>query len=335
MNSSIPPSLSVHKGWLTLIAKGSKECGLNIHDHFPGSFNKSLRHNVLDMRNTLQHMHASQSGDLVCLKSAKYVDPLTFGSYSLTLWTAPDLKTLLKYACDYCAVLGAPVRLNYHESQIGDAELWLSNNEPKNKESHVTYLGITLYLATLATMIQAIVGDESLKVHFKLVDFPYSESKKSLIEQHLNCIISEGSPIRKLCIERKYLHLPLPGYDQEIHFNAKNILRREAAELEKNDIVLQVYNTLNQFKNLENMSGEKVAGAMLLNIRTLNRRLAEVNTSYRGVLEKYKLERALHLLENPAINMTEIAFQLGFSDLSTFSRAFKRWTGKSPTKIIQ
>ncbi|WP_295898624.1 AraC family transcriptional regulator [uncultured Vibrio sp.] len=332
MISSLPPSLSIHKGWLTILTKGSKACGLNIKEYLPTIISADDRHNVQEIRHILQLLHTSQSGDQICIESAKWADPLTFGSYSLTLWTSPDLKTLLQHACDYSAVLGAPVRLHYHENQVGDAELWLTNNEPRNKESHVTYLGVTLYLATLAIMIRKIVGEEPPMIHFKLVDFPYGESKRTLLEQSLNCTISEGSAIRKLCIERKFLRTPLHGYDQEINFNALNILRKEAADLERNDIILQVFNTLNQFKSLENLSGEKVASAMLMNIRTLNRRLAEVNTSYRGVLEKYKLERALHLLEDSSVNMTEIAFQLGFSDLSTFSRAFKRWTGKSPTQ---
>jgi len=33
------------------------------------------------------------------------------------------------------------------------------------------------------------------------------------------------------------------------------------------------------------------------------------------------------------LSITEIAFMLGFSDLSNFIRAFKRWTGKSPTEF--
>ncbi|WP_414477928.1 helix-turn-helix domain-containing protein [Photobacterium damselae] len=81
------------------------------------------------------------------------------------------------------------------------------------------------------------------------------------------------------------------------------------------------------------MNGTDIASYLGISFRTLNRRLAEAETSYRSILQEYRLEKALNLLNNDKINMAEIAFRLGFSDLSTFSRAFKRWTGECPSKL--
>jgi AraC-like DNA-binding protein len=74
----------------------------------------------------------------------------------------------------------------------------------------------------------------------------------------------------------------------------------------------------------------EVARAMHMGGRTLQRQLEQEDTSFTRVLDEVRLERARQLLGDPALSVTDIAFRLGFADLATFSRAFKRWTGKPP-----
>jgi AraC-like DNA-binding protein len=73
-----------------------------------------------------------------------------------------------------------------------------------------------------------------------------------------------------------------------------------------------------------------VARALRMSGRTLQRRLEEEGTRFTEVLDRVRLERARVELGHPERSLTEIAFCLGFGDLATFSRAFKRWTGKPP-----
>jgi AraC-like DNA-binding protein len=73
-----------------------------------------------------------------------------------------------------------------------------------------------------------------------------------------------------------------------------------------------------------------VAGALHMSPRTLQRRLEEEGTRFTELLDRVRLERARLELGHPERSLTEIAFRLGFGDLATFSRAFKRWTGKPP-----
>jgi AraC-like DNA-binding protein len=73
-----------------------------------------------------------------------------------------------------------------------------------------------------------------------------------------------------------------------------------------------------------------VARAMHMSTRTLQRRLEDEQTRFTEVLDGVRLEVARRLLADPAVTLAEVAFRLGFADLATFSRAFKRWTGKPP-----
>jgi len=65
--------------------------------------------------------------------------------------------------------------------------------------------------------------------------------------------------------------------------------------------------------------------------RTLRRRLAEEGTSFRGVLERIRFEAAEERLREPTLSLAEIAAELGYADQANFARAFRGWTGESPS----
>jgi AraC-like DNA-binding protein len=75
---------------------------------------------------------------------------------------------------------------------------------------------------------------------------------------------------------------------------------------------------------------EEVARSCGMSDRTLQRRLEAERTSFVEIQDTVREARARELLRDPRISLVDIAEQLGFSDLATFSRAFKRWTGQPP-----
>lgn len=75
---------------------------------------------------------------------------------------------------------------------------------------------------------------------------------------------------------------------------------------------------------------EDVARGMRMSARTLQRRLEDEGTRFAELLEAVRERMARAALANDALALAEIAARLGFADLATFSRAFKRWTGKPP-----
>ncbi|APR78889.1 Transcriptional regulator, AraC family protein [Minicystis rosea] len=75
---------------------------------------------------------------------------------------------------------------------------------------------------------------------------------------------------------------------------------------------------------------QEVALALHMSARTLQRRLDQEQTRFSDVLDDTRLAVARRLLGDPQLTLTDVAFRLGFADLATFTRAFKRWTGKPP-----
>ena len=63
----------------------------------------------------------------------------------------------------------------------------------------------------------------------------------------------------------------------------------------------------------------------------LAKQLAEADLTYQQLVDDKRRDLALRYIDDPATSITEINFLLGFSGQSAFTRAFRRWTGKSPT----
>jgi AraC-like DNA-binding protein len=75
---------------------------------------------------------------------------------------------------------------------------------------------------------------------------------------------------------------------------------------------------------------DAVAAALHMSARTLQRRLGDAGAQFSEVLDGVRADEARRALAGSDAPIAEIAWRLGFADLATFSRAFKRWTGQPP-----
>ncbi len=78
---------------------------------------------------------------------------------------------------------------------------------------------------------------------------------------------------------------------------------------------------------------DEVAVELAMSERSVQRELRAEDTSFRQLVEDVRKELAVQHLAQPGASATEAAFLLGFSELSAFTRAFRRWTGASPTQF--
>lgn len=96
------------------------------------------------------------------------------------------------------------------------------------------------------------------------------------------------------------------------------------------EVTVGLRRALNGLLSSERVTLAAVAKDLGLSRRGLQRKLASRGTSYRELFRTLRLELALTLLSRHDISLNEAADSLGFSEASSFSRAFKKWTGISP-----
>lgn len=77
-------------------------------------------------------------------------------------------------------------------------------------------------------------------------------------------------------------------------------------------------------------SVERLARNLGWSVRTLQRRLGAQGLSYSDLLAQVRKTLALNLLENPSLGIAQIAYCLGYSEVSTFNHAFRHWMGQTP-----
>jgi AraC-like DNA-binding protein len=76
-----------------------------------------------------------------------------------------------------------------------------------------------------------------------------------------------------------------------------------------------------------------MASDLGMSARTLSRRLAEEGLAFSAILEELRSNLASQYLHNSDLLISEIAWRLGYAEVSSFVHAFQRWTGKSPTYV--
>jgi len=74
-----------------------------------------------------------------------------------------------------------------------------------------------------------------------------------------------------------------------------------------------------------------LASELGLSLRTFHRRLAEDGLSYQSIVDEMRRSLATELLENTHMGIDQIAERVGFADATSFRKAFKKWTNRSPS----
>lgn len=80
----------------------------------------------------------------------------------------------------------------------------------------------------------------------------------------------------------------------------------------------------------EMASLDDIASILNVSSQTLRRRLIDEGKSYQGMKDNLRCDTAIQLLRNHKLTLDDIAQQVGFCEVSTFHKAFKRWTGTTP-----
>lgn len=143
--------------------------------------------------------------------------------------------------------------------------------------------------------------------------------------------VTFGAPRTAVGFPRALLDLPRAGTDAGVasalrsmalvHFEAPQQDDRWTARLQ---------NTLRAHSQLAQVDFARIAAIWQLSARSLRRKVEAEGTRLSDVLNEVRYERARQLLRTTAAPIREIAESLGYSEVSSFQRAFKRWAGIGP-----
>ena len=109
-------------------------------------------------------------------------------------------------------------------------------------------------------------------------------------------------------------------------------LAKQLAELDRSNVAARTRAALLERLASGEPPEDEIAKSLHMSRRTLQRKLAEADLTYQRLVDDTRRDLALRYIEDAAKSVTELTFLLGFSGQSAFTRAFRRWTGASPTE---
>jgi len=126
--------------------------------------------------------------------------------------------------------------------------------------------------------------------------------------------------------------MPLPTGNADMLRASDKIITDYLAHLRRNDIAVQVKSKLIESLSAGQPTQESIATALNMSTRNLQRRLHLEGTSFKMLLDEIRKDLSQQYIKNSNLSINEITFMLGFSEPANFTRAFKRWTGHSPSE---
>ena len=105
------------------------------------------------------------------------------------------------------------------------------------------------------------------------------------------------------------------------------------AQFDKESTAMRVRAKLIGLLSAGNVTQQEVADSLHMSLRTLQRKLSDESTSYKDLLDETRKELANQYLRQACLSVSEVTYLLGFSEPSNFARAFKRWTGRTPSEF--
>ena len=210
-----------------------------------------------------------------------------------------------------------------HDHQSG----WITfDNSPRFVElRHPIDGALGLLVSAIRELTHTSVSPVEVRLPYPRPADPYE------LERFVRAPVKYDSARGHIVLEREVLDLPVASSDETLtrylEAVAEDVISKLAARSSFADGVRRTVWA-------ELSSGpptlKHTASLLGVSVRTLQRRLSEEGTSFAEVLETIRREMALKLLRDKSLAVYEVAFLLGYSEPSTFYRAFRRWQQTSP-----
>ena len=276
----------------------------------------------------LKHLIERSGDPLFGLHTSAFIQP---GSYHVMGYIAMSVSTLHE----------ALIKVTLYERLVGDMGTTDINMDAPQAQIrwHCRYPDplvrrhlIDNVLSSWLCYARWLTGNDSLapaEVHLEHPAPPATEISE--YERLFQCPVRFGQPHSALVGAADLLMLPIRQPDPLLLSTLEAHATEQLAQLGiETSLSQRVRQCIKDAIGHTLPRKEAVAERLGMNIRTLHRHLAEEGQSWQKLLDEIRLEQAQHLLQHTDQPQSSIADALGYSDIRSFQRSFKRHTGQTP-----
>ncbi|WP_152223607.1 AraC family transcriptional regulator ligand-binding domain-containing protein [Pseudomonas sp. SCB32] len=193
----------------------------------------------------------------------------------------------------------------------------------------VQVFAVEEFFASLLVYNRTLIG-----TGFQPLRFEFTHTAPSYEAEYVRLLgpnLHFGCLHNRMVIASHWLDLQLPSHHPVALRQALKLLESECAQVQQRMGLLETVERAIARDLPYGSHIDKVASDLNMSSRTLRRRLSEHDMTFDALQEQVRRARAMSLLGNPEMPIERIAEALGYSDVRGFRRAFKRWTGLSPS----
>lgn len=237
----------------------------------------------------------------------------------------PSLQRALIHALHFYDTLLPDIHLSLHRDGP-DARIVVRLDDEAIDPSHVMVEVILVLTHRFASWLV----DHRIaltRASFRWPAPPHSDEYRMLF----HCPLEFGTSRNSIVFPARFLEWPVVQTPRSL----RRFLREAPGNLlvipdNDNSFTAQVRAGLGRDFAQDMPDFEEVAARLRITPQTLRRRLREEGTSYQEIKDNIRRDAAIGYLARPQLPIMEIAQLMGFSEPSTFHRAFKKWTGLTP-----
>ena len=209
----------------------------------------------------------------------------------------------------------------------GDEFLIITATAPGVMTCHETQ---DAFVSLIVNLLRTVSGNTFHPKWLELMR-PAPEGRAQDYADYFKCEVRFERPELVIAIEIPLADKRLPGASEELAQNHEQTVMEYLQRIDRGDIVNRVRAIINDDLSSRALNKERVAERLHVSTRSLQLKLAARNTSFQEILDQTRRTQALAYMSRSSVSVTEAAFSLGFSEVSNFTRAFRRWTGMSPS----
>ncbi|WDE04143.1 helix-turn-helix domain-containing protein [Thalassomonas viridans] len=328
--------------WINALLAAFKKQGIDtctLVDALPGFTRGKFidgRRLELGSARLIWHRAAKLSGDsLLGIKIGQSLDYRALGVLAPLLWHSPDINTLLANVSRYQELISDNGTYKIHPFKAGGQELqpgafyveYLPRDDVIPVNAHQVLSVISATLMWLKAMAQDKLRPVKLRVPPTL--------NAVLIADYLDCevITAEGN-FRIYCLA-EFSDAKNSGCDPHLYQINKAYADELLSAKKASSALIEKVKELIAGQGFIGAGLEPLALQLGMQKRTLQRHLSGQGTSFRDLKEEAARVYAIKVLSREKPDIEKLAFDLGYSEVSAFYRAFKTWFGVTPKQYIR
>jgi AraC-like DNA-binding protein len=259
---------------------------------------------------------------------AREFDPRELGLLYYVMASSQTLGDALKRVARYSKITNDAVVVGYREGNRLIISLSYSG-VPRHSDRHQ----IEFCMFAVLRLCRVLTGQNLVPQHFWISH--HRSGANSEMARFVGTKVEFGADKDEFALNLDARELPLIHADT--HLNDLLLKYCEVALADRRGDISQlrtrVENAISSLLPHGRVLVEDVARSLGMSERTLARRLSDEGLNFTEILQQLRRDLAVRYLDDRKLHVSKIAWLLGFNEVSAFTHAFKRWTGKTPREM--